>query len=216
MHDEATVDPFQRFKWDVLHDAVFEDWQGLWEPVWWLRGGGAIEGQSEAERQEFAERALRELHDEGLIFFFRVPAGADINASAEGEHARLNPEELYSMIAENWWRGTGGLPDSHPNIWWGPTPAGEAAANDPPQQIRAVWELAAVAISGWRSETISDRLREPVIGHSPAALDVAVAISSAGCERPVAASENQGSPLSSGKDAVRTGVPWPPKTPSSS
>jgi hypothetical protein len=84
---------------------------------------------------------LRELHDEGLIFFFRVPAGADINASAEGEHARLNPEELYSMIAENWWRGTGGLPDSHPNIWWGPTPAGEAAANDPPQQIRAVWEL---------------------------------------------------------------------------
>jgi hypothetical protein len=70
----ATVDLFERFKRDILRDAVFEDWQSVWEPLWWLRGGGPIEGQSEADRQEFAERALRELYEKGLIFFFRVTA----------------------------------------------------------------------------------------------------------------------------------------------
>jgi hypothetical protein len=135
----TTVDPSDRFKWDILHDAVFEDLQGLWEPLWWLRGGGAIEGQSEAQRQDFAERALRHLYHEGLIFFFRVPAWADIGASAENQDLRLGLDEVNDTLVATWWRGRQ-LPPDHPNIWWGPTPAGEAAVNDPPDQIRAVWD----------------------------------------------------------------------------
>jgi hypothetical protein len=127
---------FDVFKWDILHDVVFEDLQGLWEPLWWLRGGGAIEGQSEEQRQEFAERALRQLYHEGLIFFFRA-RGADLAASAEDHDLRLDPDQVNDALSARWWRGRQ-LPADHPNIWWGPTPAGEAAANNPPDQIHAI------------------------------------------------------------------------------
>jgi len=134
----AKVDPFLRFKCEILDDAVFEDVQGVWEPLWLLRGSGAIEGQSESQRQDFAERALRQLYDEGLIYFFRVPPWGDIGGSADNEDLRLDSEAVHETLASGWWRGE--LGRDHPNIWWGPTAAGEAAANAPPEQIRALWE----------------------------------------------------------------------------
>jgi hypothetical protein len=133
----TTANPFDSFKWDILHDVVFEDLQGLWEPLWWLRGGGAVEGQSEEQRQEFAERALRQLYHDDLIFFFRA-RGTDLGAAAEDQDLRLGSDEVDDALSASWWRGRE-LPPSHPNIWWGPTPAGEAAVNNPPDQIRAIW-----------------------------------------------------------------------------
>jgi hypothetical protein len=81
---------------------------------------------------------LRQLYDEGLIYFFRVPPSGDIAASADDEDLRLDPESVNETLSSNWWRGA--LSQAHPNIWWGPTAAGETAANAPPEQIRALWE----------------------------------------------------------------------------
>lgn len=140
MHDEPVVSDYEKFKWNVLGDAVWEDYQGLWEPLFWLRGGGAIDGLSEADRQALAERALRELHGDGLIYFFRVPPPHDINASGEDESQRLTAQEVEETLSGSWWRG-GGLPDDHPNIWFGPTAKGEAACEDPPEHIYRMWRL---------------------------------------------------------------------------
>jgi hypothetical protein len=78
---------------------------------------------------------LRELHDEGLIYFyfFRVRPPYDINASGEDESLRLTSEEVDETLRSDWWRGSEGLPENHPAIWFGPTPAGEAACENPPE-----------------------------------------------------------------------------------
>jgi len=60
MSEGASEESFQEFKTEILDNGAFEDWQGLWEPLWWLRGGGRIEGQSESERQAFAEGHVRQ------------------------------------------------------------------------------------------------------------------------------------------------------------
>jgi hypothetical protein len=124
------------FKWRVLSDLAFEDHEGMWEPLWGLRGCYAIEGQSESERQAFAERAMRELHDDGLIYFFR--AAIDINAAADGPDARLGDAQVERELASAWWRTPLGssLPDDHPNIWIATTAKGDIAAQDPPDEIR--------------------------------------------------------------------------------
>ena len=114
---------FARFKQDMLGDAAFEDWQGVWEPLWWLRGGGAIAGQSEAERQAAAERALRELHAEGLIYFVQASwPGADL-----ADKAPLTSEAVDEALRGDWWRGDGALPAGVEPVWFGATAAGEAA-----------------------------------------------------------------------------------------
>lgn len=135
MPDEPTVTELEKFKWDILGDAVFEDVQGLWEPLWWLRGDGSIEGLSELDRQASAERALRELYADGLIYFFRVPPPHDINESADNTALRLTPSESDEALRGDWWRGRDGLPDDHPSIWFGATPAGESACENPPPHI---------------------------------------------------------------------------------
>lgn len=121
---------YERFKWAILADAVFEDRQGVWEPLWWLRGGGAIQGQSEASCEEFAERALRELYADGLIYFFRAPwTGADLNSAGMDEASSLTSEAVDEMLRDNWWRGEGPLP-TEDLIWWNATPAGQLAGRD--------------------------------------------------------------------------------------
>lgn len=137
--DEVSVDEYEKFKWNTLGDAVFEDYYGLWEPLYWLRGGGVIEGQTEFDRASFAERALRELHDEGLIYFFRVPPHHEVNTSGEDESLRLTPDEVDKALRGDWWRGREGLPEDNPGVWFGPTPAGEAACENPPEHIRKLW-----------------------------------------------------------------------------
>jgi hypothetical protein len=93
-----------------------------------LRGAGVIEGQSEVDRQRFAERVLRQLHDEGLIYFFRVPPPYDINAAGEDSKLRLTPEEIDEALRGDCWRRSEGLPEHNPGVWFGPTPTGEAHA----------------------------------------------------------------------------------------
>lgn len=133
---------FERFKWNVLGDAVFEDYQGLWEPLWWLRGGGEIAGQSEEDRQRFAERALRELHDKGLVYFFRVPDPPyDPDAAATDDALRLTPPEVDQALRGDWWRSPDGLGGDHTRIWYGPTPAGEAWCENPPPPVHRLWRL---------------------------------------------------------------------------
>lgn len=130
---------FLRFKWSILADSVWEDYQGVWEPLWALRGDYAIEGLvEEADRHAVAERALRELYEEGLIYFFRVP-DLDINAAGEEESLRLNRTEVEESLAGDWWRGRELAPDVT-TIWWGPTARGEKACEDPPPEIRGIWE----------------------------------------------------------------------------
>ncbi len=135
--------PFERFKWTVLFDVVFEDYQGLWEPLWSLRGSEAIEGQTEDERLAWAERAIRELHRDGLIYFFRVPRSAEVNESGADPNLRLSEAELDTTLGSEWWRVPVGesLPPDHPDVWIGPTPSGEAAANNPPDAIRKLYPL---------------------------------------------------------------------------
>jgi hypothetical protein len=74
-NDDADYN-YERFKWTILGDAATEDVQGLWEPLWSLRGCYEIPGLTESERQDIAEQALRDLYAEDLIYFFRggVPA----------------------------------------------------------------------------------------------------------------------------------------------
>ena len=117
---------FERFKREIL-DAAGEDWQGLWEPLWWLRGAGAIAGQTESDRRGFAERALRELHSEGLIFFFRARHGSHVNESALAPEVRLTPAEIDAVLRSSWWRETGVLDAAAPLVWWGRTSRGDAA-----------------------------------------------------------------------------------------
>lgn len=106
IREELAVTEFEAFKWNTLGDAVFEDYQGLWEPLWRLRGGGIIEGQSEPDRQTSAERALRELYADGLIYFFRVPPPHDINESAETPALRLTPREVDETLSQRLVAGT--------------------------------------------------------------------------------------------------------------
>jgi hypothetical protein len=139
--DEPEISEFEKFKWNVLGDAVFEDAYGLWEPLFALRGSDAIEGQSESDRQALAERALRELFAAGFIYFFRVPSGHGVNEASEDENLRLRPEEVDEALRGDWWRGRDGWPHDRPQIWFFCTPAGEAACENPPEHIRRLWRL---------------------------------------------------------------------------
>jgi hypothetical protein len=138
-HDEAF---FERFKWEILGDAAFEDIQGLWEPLWLLRGDLKRPEMSEAGRQQLAERALRELDREGLIYFFRVPPDRNPNDAAEDDSQRLAPDEVDAALSSAWWRGPGSLPVDHPNVWWSITPKGLSLAQNPPADVRGSWYTA--------------------------------------------------------------------------
>ncbi|MGZ4463289.1 MAG: hypothetical protein ACXVZP_10650, partial [Gaiellaceae bacterium] len=79
--DGPSVIKFDSFKADILAEAAFTDYWGVWEPFWWLvRGGKVVEGEPE---DASAERALRELHADGLLFFFRVPGDRPVKACGE-------------------------------------------------------------------------------------------------------------------------------------
>jgi len=136
----TTMDEFEIFKWRLLRDLCFEDCEGMWEPLWALRGCYAIDGQSEDERQAFAERAMRSLYCDGLIYFFRVGSFGNINEAADNPNARLDDGQVEAQLRSDWWRTPLGssLPADHPNIWIAATPEGETAADSPSDDIRHV------------------------------------------------------------------------------
>jgi hypothetical protein len=84
---------------------------------------------------------MRELFDEGLIYFFSVDHWGDINEAADDPNPRLDDAQVEAEMRSEWWRSPLGspLPEGHPNIWIAPTPKGEAAANEPPDEIRRLW-----------------------------------------------------------------------------
>ena len=84
-----TGDFFEPFKSEILDNAVFEDVQGLWEPLWALRGYMRERDLQEDERQTLAERALRELYGDDLIYFFRVPPRSSPGEAADDPALRL-------------------------------------------------------------------------------------------------------------------------------
>lgn len=130
---------FDVFKWEILGDAAFEDVQGFWEPLWALRGYLRQPELSEIDRQELAERALRELQREGLLYFFRVPLNANPGDAADDESLRLTPEEFDETLSSDWWRGAGDLPPNHPNVWMWATERGLQLAKDPPPEVEKYW-----------------------------------------------------------------------------
>jgi hypothetical protein len=130
---------FSRFKWEILGDAAFEDVQGLWEPLWLLRGYLKQPGMEEIESQELAERALRELQKDGLIYFFRVPARMNPSDASDVDSLRLTADQVDATLVGDWWRGLGNLPSDHPNVWWWVTEKGRELADDPPEHVKAYW-----------------------------------------------------------------------------
>ena len=120
----AQQDRYEAFKWEILGDAVDEDWQGLWEPLFWART--VFADLSEAERQTMAERALKELFADKLIFFFK--------AKSEFFQGTKPPELLDratvdAAIAGESWRS---VPLGEGSIWFGGTASGE-------REVRAHW-----------------------------------------------------------------------------
>jgi hypothetical protein len=107
---------YQRFKWAVLSDAVYEDDQGLWEPLWYANS--LFPELEPAEREELAERALRELFGAGLIAFFRIGG-----ASRE----KLDPQAVDAAITGSSWRP---VPPEDTSIWFGGTEAGKSAVRE--------------------------------------------------------------------------------------
>ena len=153
------MDEFEKFKQMTFWRAVSASYDQLVDPVSALRGDWAIEGQSEIDRQAFAERALRELYAEGLIYFFRIPPKDfidlsstdeslwlsdmdDIDASSTDESMRLSPEEVDTELRADWWRQPADLEEGLPSdIWFGPTEAGKASAVNPPDYVRKFFRM---------------------------------------------------------------------------
>ena len=146
--DTPAPTPFELFKWTVLLDLW--DYRNLWEPLYHLRGVGNIEGedvlrgvgdiesQSETEKQLWAERAIRELHAAGLLYFFQV--AEEVNESADDPGQRLSDTDIDAALGRGWFRDSARAARD-PEIWMGPTPEGEAAMHGAPAALRKVYGI---------------------------------------------------------------------------
>ena len=147
---------FRRFKWEIFGDAAFEDVQGLWEPLWLLRGSLKQPEMAESERQDLAARALRELAQEGLIYFFGVPLSTNPADAADDASLRLRPDELDATLDDDWWRGTEALPVDHPDVWWTVTEHGAELARKPTDEMTASWFPRSSSAPGFGSGLLSE------------------------------------------------------------
>jgi hypothetical protein len=133
------VDAFEKFKWNLLANA-HEDWQLVPEALWSLAGDEAGIDRPKAVQVTLAERALRDLHDVGFIFFFRDPRGVPDPVTLltpVDTTDRLSAGEVDSLLREEWWHG----PGPYPPIYFGATDAGDAAVKDPPEFFRSTWSF---------------------------------------------------------------------------
>jgi hypothetical protein len=116
MEDSELEGRYQQFKWDILGAAVYEDWQGLWEPLWYANT--VFPDVSQVGREQLAERALRELFAEGLIVFFRRGGEWPHDDTRE----ILDERAVEAAITGSSWR-IDPLRDS--SIWFGSTQTAE-------------------------------------------------------------------------------------------
>jgi hypothetical protein len=112
--------PLERFKWTLLFDLAFEDCQSLWEQPWMTDDAPHV------------EQSIQELHRDGLIYLFRVPATGAVNASGIDPTLRLSDAEVASELdrgRRTYWLQAPEERDL-PDIWIGPTAEGETVAKD--------------------------------------------------------------------------------------
>lgn len=120
--EHAGSEMVERLKNEVMSELVYEDDLGLWEPYWQVRTWmDRAKGERVEDDEAIAEQALRDLHNQGLIFLYRV---------ASPEHPPDRPEPLPSSeargeIAAAWWRR---LPPEPGDVWISATPDGERSA----------------------------------------------------------------------------------------
>jgi hypothetical protein len=105
-----------------LGDSVDEPWQGIWEPLFFART--MFPQMPEPERQDLAERALRELLNAGLICFFKSPPGESPEATVERGVSVLDQVVAEREISSPGWRT---VPLGAAHTWFGGTPEGERA-----------------------------------------------------------------------------------------
>jgi hypothetical protein len=110
----------EQVKETILAEAVHEDWWRLWEPLDTVHQ--LYPELSEAEQQALVERALRELHGEGLVDFLIGPEDA---RDVESLRA-LTAQEVDAALRGVGWRQTPAAKDVL-GIWIGASEAGERA-----------------------------------------------------------------------------------------
>lgn len=120
----------ERFKWFLLLDLTYEDYQSLWEQPWMTDQGPRV------------EKAIRQLHRDGLIYLFRVTGPGMINVSGDDPTLRLSFSEVERALARG--QRTDWLQEPEdrdlPDIWIGPTTRGEATAKDAPEEILKLYQ----------------------------------------------------------------------------
>lgn len=84
-----------------------------------------------------AERILRELFDEGLIYFFCV-TNEDVSGSADDPRCRLSREEVETVLASDGWRKVP-LGEGITDIRFAATKKGEARASDVSDRSKDLW-----------------------------------------------------------------------------
>jgi hypothetical protein len=118
--------PYAFARTETLRDTAFDDYQRIWLPFSLINGDGRWRRKSRGWRLGIAERVLRDLHHEDLIYFFRVPSG-DVNRAAIDTRLRLSAKEADAVIASEGWRREPygeGLDD----VWMAATPEGRRVA----------------------------------------------------------------------------------------
>lgn len=115
MTETSSVE-YDAYRWEVLGAAVDEDWQGLWEPLWWART--RFPDWAQAELEALAERVLHELLSEGLICFVSMGPWPGNRLS---DAVALEPAAADAAISGTSWRT---LPIQDGSIWFGGAEAG--------------------------------------------------------------------------------------------
>ena len=127
----AAVDPYrdsENLRWELLGDCVFEDAKMLFEVFGAVRAHfPEIDDQAVAQ---LTEKLLRDLLSHDLVYFYRDSGGTE---------CLLDAVETDAVLKSSDWRG---LPASGEAVttWVAATEAGVAAAHDPPDHIRELWQ----------------------------------------------------------------------------
>lgn len=111
---------------NFLLEETVEDWKGLWELCWALRGDFIVEG-SDAEIGALITPALKTLLDRGLVAFRR-------SQWAKREYIHVPINQIDDLLADdvNW---SVPLNGEYYSVWCGATDEGKLA-------LKRLWETA--------------------------------------------------------------------------